>query len=62
MKPVLLISQGAYNRPYDPTPSREDIDVTKRLSDSGKVLGIELLDHIIIGDRRFISLKEKGYV
>jgi DNA repair protein RadC len=52
-----------HNHPSgDPAPSREDIDVTKRLAESGKVLGIELLDHIIIGDRRFISLKEQGYV
>lgn len=52
-----------HNHPSgDPTPSREDIDVTKRLSESGKVLGVELLDHIIIGDQSFISLKEKGYV
>lgn len=49
-------------RPYDPTPSREDIHVTKRLSDCGKMIGIELLDHLIIGDQKFISLKEKGYV
>ncbi len=52
-----------HNHPSgDPTPSREDIEVTKRLSESGKVLGIELLDHIIIGDRKFVSLKEQGYV
>ncbi|UTW70931.1 hypothetical protein KHA80_17125 [Anaerobacillus sp. HL2] len=44
------------------SPSREDIEVTKRLVESGKVIGIELLDHIIIGDQKFISLKEKGYV
>jgi DNA repair protein RadC len=52
-----------HNHPSgDPTPSREDIEVTKRLTESGKVLGIELLDHIIIGDRKFVSLKEQGYV
>ncbi|MDT8859522.1 DNA repair protein RadC [Alkalihalobacillus sp. MEB130] len=52
-----------HNHPSgDPTPSREDIEVTKRLAESGKVLGIELLDHIIIGDRKFVSLKEQGYV
>lgn len=51
-----------HNHPSgDPTPSREDIEVTKRLRECGKVLGIELLDHVIIGDQRFISLKEKGY-
>ncbi|MFD2628686.1 DNA repair protein RadC [Oceanobacillus kapialis] len=52
-----------HNHPSgDPTPSKEDIHVTKRLVDSGKMIGIELLDHLIIGDRKFISLKEKGYV
>ncbi|WP_227521914.1 RadC family protein [Bacillus solitudinis] len=52
-----------HNHPSgDPSPSREDIEVTKRLYESGKVLGVELLDHVIIGDRKFISLKEQGYV
>lgn len=52
-----------HNHPSgDPSPSREDIDVTKRLYEAGRVLGIELLDNIIIGDRTFISLKEQGHV
>ncbi|PWU68337.1 DNA repair protein RadC [Gracilibacillus dipsosauri] len=54
--------QGACSLPYDPAPSQEDIHVTKRLVESGKMIGIEMLDHLIIGDRRFISLKEKGYL
>ncbi len=45
-----------------PAPSREDIEVTKRLAEVGKMIGIELLDHIIIGDKRYVSLKEKGYI
>lgn len=45
----------------DPTPSPEDMDVTERLAEVGKIVGIELLDHLIIGDGKFISLKEKGY-
>ncbi|HHY27676.1 MAG TPA: DNA repair protein RadC [Desulfitobacterium dehalogenans] len=50
-----------HNHPSgDPTPSREDIDVTRRLSDGGQILGIEVLDHVIIGDNRYISLKERG--
>lgn len=50
-----------HNHPSgDPTPSREDIDVTKRLVDGGQILGIDVLDHIIIGNRRFVSLKEKN--
>lgn len=52
-----------HNHPSgNPEPSQEDIEVTKRLTETGKMLGIELLDHIIIGDRRFCSMKEKGYV
>ncbi|WP_082235967.1 RadC family protein [Halobacillus massiliensis] len=53
----------AHNHPSgDPTPSQEDIQVTRRLNECGKMIGIELLDHIVIGDRKFISLKEKGYL
>lgn len=53
----------AHNHPSgNPTPSTEDIDVTKRLCEAGLLMGIELLDHVIIGDHQFISLKEKGYM
>ncbi|WP_181349960.1 DNA repair protein RadC [Thalassobacillus sp. CUG 92003] len=53
----------AHNHPSgDPTPSQEDIHVTRRLTECGKMLGIEMLDHIVIGDRKFVSLKEKGYL
>lgn len=52
-----------HNHPSgDPTPSREDIEVTKRLAECGKIIGIEILDHLIIGDQKYISLKEKGYL
>ncbi|MDV3428142.1 MAG: DNA repair protein RadC [Bacillota bacterium] len=52
-----------HNHPSgDPTPSEEDINITRRLSESGRILGIELLDHIIIGDGTFVSLKEKGII
>jgi len=48
-----------HNHPSgDPTPSAEDIAITKRLLEAGNILGIELLDHIILGDGRFVSLKE----
>lgn len=47
----------------DPTPSREDIELTKRIAEAGKILGIELLDHLIVGmTGKHVSLKEKGYV
>lgn len=53
----------AHNHPSgNPTPSPEDIDVTNRLIEAGKIVGIDVLDHIIIGDHQFISLKEKGYI
>ncbi|WP_088007237.1 RadC family protein [Indiicoccus explosivorum] len=53
----------AHNHPSgNPAPSPEDIDVTKRLTEAGSIVGVELLDHVIIGDHQFISLKEKGYM
>lgn len=51
----------AHNHPSgDPTPSAEDRRITQRLAEAGQILGIELLDHIILGDNRFVSLKERG--
>ncbi|MDW7674101.1 MAG: DNA repair protein RadC [Bacillota bacterium] len=50
-----------HNHPSgDPSPSPEDIAVTKRLIECGQLLGIEVLDHLIVGGKRFLSLKEKG--
>jgi DNA repair protein RadC len=43
-------------------PSREDIEVTKRLVETGKVIGIDVLDHLIVCPERYLSLKEKGYI
>lgn len=52
-----------HNHPSgDPTPSREDLMLTKRLSECGLMMGIFLLDHIIIGDNQFVSLKKSGYL
>ncbi|KQO01339.1 RadC family protein [Paenibacillus sp. Leaf72] len=52
-----------HNHPSgDPTPSAEDIALTKRLVSAGELVGIEVLDHLVIGDGRFISLKEQGYM
>lgn len=51
----------AHNHPSgDPSPSAEDIAVTKTLSNAGKLLDIELLDHIVIAHNRYVSLKERG--
>lgn len=52
-----------HNHPSgDPSPSREDIMVTEKLCDGGKLLGIDVLDHIIIGDGRYVSLKDEGFI
>lgn len=52
-----------HNHPSgDSNPSKDDIGITKRISEAGKILGINLIDHIIIGDNEFISLRENGYI
>lgn len=58
--PAIIV---VHNHPSgDPTPSGEDIVVTRQLLEAGKILGIELLDHIIIGsEERFASLKQLGF-
>jgi DNA repair protein RadC len=51
----------AHNHPSgDPSPSPEDVNVTRQIVQSGKLLDIELLDHVIIGRQRYVSLKERG--
>lgn len=52
-----------HNHPSgDPDPSKEDINISLRIKEAGKIIGIDLLDHIIIGDNRFVSLKYKGVI
>jgi len=46
----------------DPEPSREDEELTLRFIQAGKLLGIELLDHVILGDGSFVSLRERGLI
>ena len=56
--PSIIIS---HNHPsQDPTPSPEDAAITRELAQAGKLLGIDLLDHVVIGGERFVSLKERG--
>ena len=56
--PSIIIS---HNHPSgDPTPSPEDAAITRELAQAGKLLGIELLDHVVIGGEKFVSLKERG--
>ncbi|WP_458124743.1 JAB domain-containing protein [Paenibacillus sp. Z3-2] len=65
---VALLSNAAtilvaHNHPSGvPTPSPEDIAITKRLYEAGEILGIDLLDHIIIAGNGYCSLKEENYM
>jgi len=52
-----------HNHPSgDPTPSMEDVEVTKKISEAGRLIGVRLSDHIIIGDKQYVSLHMKGIV
>lgn len=52
-----------HNHPSgDPTPSKEDINITLRIKECGSIIGIQLLDHIIIGNNKYISFKEEGLI
>lgn len=68
MKPAILNNAASiivsHQHPSgNPSPSREDIEVTKRLVDAGQILGIEVLDHVIVSyTGEYVSLKEKGYM
>ena len=66
-KPAIVLSSASvivvHNHPSgDPTPSNDDIELAKRLAEAGKILGIELLDHVIVGNGGYISLKERGVI
>jgi DNA repair protein RadC len=51
-----------HNHPSgDPTPSREDIVLTKRLREVGDLVGITLLDHVVVATDGFVSLAERGW-
>ncbi|AWB45726.1 hypothetical protein DCC85_17035 [Paenibacillus sp. CAA11] len=53
----------AHNHPSgDPTPSQEDIQITRRLCEAGEIVGIDVLDHLVIGDGTYVSLKEQGFM
>lgn len=53
----------SHNHPSgDPEPSEDDLEITKRLKKSGEILGIEVLDHLIITNKRFYSFKERGLI
>jgi len=51
-----------HNHPSgDPTPSKEDIEITRRLRDVGELMGVRVLDHIVIGKGRYVSFVDDGY-
>ncbi|MGE5557113.1 MAG: RadC family protein [Bacillota bacterium] len=53
----------AHNHPSgDPKPSPDDLLLTKRLAEAGEIIGIRVLDHIIVGDQKYVSLKEEGLI
>ena len=65
-KSVLLTNAAAvifvHNHPSgDPTPSREDHEITRRLRDVGELLGVRVLDHIVVGHERYVSMVDDGY-
>jgi DNA repair protein RadC len=66
LKPAILSGSAAFvachNHPSgDPEPSADDIALTRRLAAAGQLIGIELLDHLILGEAgRFVSLRERG--
>lgn len=66
-RPAILECAAAiivvHNHPTgDPGPSQCDIDITRKLIDTGKMVGIELYDHVIIGNNKYLSMKEQGLI
>ncbi len=62
VRTVLWKDEVYFIRSNDPTPSPQDINVTKRLVEIGELMGIEVLDHIIIGTEGYVSLREARYI
>lgn len=53
----------AHNHPSgDPTPSPQDIEITERLNEASRIIGIKLMDHVIIGNGRFVSMRAEGHL
>jgi DNA repair protein RadC len=52
-----------HNHPSgDPEPSKEDVALTRRLIEAGELMGIDVIDHVILADVRYCSMKEHGYI
>ena len=63
--PAIRINAAAiivvHNHPSgDPTPSPEDVRVTQKIVDAGELMNIDVLDHLVIGRNRYVSMKERG--
>jgi DNA repair protein RadC len=66
-KPAILVNAAGvillHNHPSgDPSPSQDDLLLTSRLREAGEVLGIQVVDHVILGYANYVSLKEKGRI
>lgn len=66
-KPAVLHNAAGiicfHNHPSgNPEPSQDDVDITRRLARAGEIMGIRILDHIIVGDDCYVSLRERGVV
>jgi len=66
-RPVIVMAGSAiilmHSHPSgDATPSKEDIEITRRLREVGEIMGVRVLDHIIIGDGEQVSLAERGII
>lgn len=65
-KPAIRWSAAAvvlvHNHPSgDPEPSVDDVRITTRLAEAGQILGVEVLDHVVVGDGQYVSLRERGF-
>jgi DNA repair protein RadC len=66
LKTALLVNAAAivlvHNHPSgDPTPSREDLEITRRIREACDILGLRVLDHVIVGQGRYVSFVDDGY-
>lgn len=64
-RPAIQVAAAAvaltHNHPSGvPDPSAEDVELTKRIAEAGRIIGIEVLDHVVVGDGKYISLRERG--
>ena len=66
-QPAIAVSAAslilAHNHPSgDPTPSEEDLAITRRLVEAGRILGIDVLDHVVVAKDAYVSFKERNFL